>query len=123
MGLQFALHKENNAFYTDFPEAYWAVDNIAMGKDGSAVMVRFEFTAYPSREAKHLQNSRVAPLAFGGPVFPHVNSALYQWVGLFQAEEIFPNGMPVSEDAQKDIMYPFIKNYLGLSDAIDVLEQ
>lgn len=122
MGLQFTLPKENNAFYTDFPDAYWSVDNISMGKDGDAVMVRFEFTAYPSREAKLNQDAMVNQLAFGGPVFPHVNAALYRWVGLFQAIELFPEGMPIEESDQKDVLYAFVKSYLGLTDAIDVLE-
>jgi hypothetical protein len=122
MGLQFTLPKENNAFYTDVIDAYWSIDDIAMGKDGDAIMVRFEFTAYPSREAKLMQNTMVGQLMFGGPIFPHVNAALYQWIGLFQASEIFPDGMPIEESAQKDTLYPFIKDFLGLLDAIDVLE-
>ena len=123
MGLLCALHKEYNCLYQDFPTAYWSVDNIALGKDGDGVMVRFEFTAYPSREAKQQENTLVSQLLFGGPVFPHVQAALYQWVGLFSAVEIFPDGMPITEAAQKDVLYPFIKEYLQLSDAVDVLEE
>ena len=123
MGLQFSLHKEYNSLYQDFPTAYWSVDNIALGKDGDAVMVRFEFTAYPSREAKQQENTQVSPLSFGGSVFPHVQAALYQWVGLFSAAVIFPDGMPITEAAQKEVLYPFIKTYLQLSDAVDILEE
>jgi len=123
MALTMALLKENNPLYCDFPEAYWSIDDIAMGKIGAdEPMVRFSFTAYPSREAKYLTSQPIPGVGFGGAAKPVYEPALYHWEGQFRASDIFLDGMPVTESAQKAILYPFVKAYLGLTEAVDVLE-
>lgn len=123
MALRMALPKENNPAYMDFSDAYWCIDDIAMGKIGAdEPMVRFTFTAYPSREAKYKTSQPIPGFGFGSASKPVYEPALYRWEGQFRASDIFPTGMPVTEAAQKAILYPFVKTYLGLTNSVDVLE-
>lgn len=123
MGLIMPLPKENNPLYYDFPQAYWSIDEIVMGKIGAdEPIVRFTFTAYPSREAKGMTNQMIPNIGFGGASVSLYQSALYRWTGQFRAFNIFPDGMPITESAQKAILYPFVKSFLGLTNAVDVLE-
>ncbi len=124
MGLRMALKKENNGLYCEFPGAYWCIDDIAMGKDGATdVMVHFFFSAYPSREAKQMAGETAELLPFGGGPSHFYQPVLYRWEGLFRATDIFPDGMLVTEAAQKEVMYPFVKAYLNLTEAEDILEE
>lgn len=125
MGLSFDLQKEDNHLYNDFPDAYWSVDNIAFyTTTNNITMVRFDFNAYASRNAKQFRSSRITPtLQFGGPCSSVVDPLLYQWCGEFDASGIFPNGIPTSVSDQKSVLYVFIKSYLGLTEAVDVLEE
>jgi hypothetical protein len=124
MGLQFDLNKENNILYTDFYDAYWSIEDISIESYGGAVMVRFTFYAYPSRESKTktINLESVTQLDFGGAMSTVSNGRLYQWDGAFTASDVFPDGIPVTTEGQLEILYPYIKEYLGLSDAVDVLE-
>jgi hypothetical protein len=124
MGLSFDLRKEDNHLYCGFASAYWSIDGIAFyTTTGNITMVRFDFNAYASRDAKLLRSTAIAPLLqFGGPCSTVVDPLLYQWCGEFDAGAIFPNGIPTPVDEQKIVLYAFVKSYLGLSDAFDVLE-
>jgi hypothetical protein len=125
MGLSFTLNKEDNHLYCDFAEAYWSIDDIAFYTTGNNItMVRFNFNAYASRDAKLLRSTTITPLHhFGGPCSTVVDPLLYQWCGEFDASTIFPNGIPTSVNEQKIILYAFVKSYLNLTDAVDVLEE
>ena len=128
MGLLMDLPKENNALHHDFLAAYWAIENISFSSDGpdASVMVSFLLHAYPDREAKQKTNALaiVEPFRdFGESLGQTVAARLYRWAGLFPAVMIFTSGIPISRDAQLEILYPFVKSYLDLSDALDVLEE
>jgi hypothetical protein len=52
-----------------------------------------------------------------------VDARLYRWDALFPAAMIFTGGIPISRAGQLAVLYPFVKQYLNLVDAIDVLEK
>lgn len=127
MGLLMDLPKECNSLHHDFNQAYWSIEDISFASQGSdgSVMVAFMFHAYPDREAKRktLLFEEALPFrTFGGPITQTVNARLYRWAGLFTASLIFPNGIPTTRNGQMAAMYPYVKSYLNLGDATDVLE-
>ena len=128
MGIMMRLPKEANTLYYDFESAYWAIENISFGSQGGdgSVMVSFLFSAYPNRDAKQKTTSleQVQQFStFGGPTSMMYEAQLYQWAGIFRASDIFLHGIPTSFTEQLAILYPFIKAYLNLDEATDVLEE
>ncbi len=122
------VDKSQNTLFHQFTGAYWAIENVAFGSDGAdgSVMVSFNFSAYPSRESKKAMEQKVTPVSngtFGGPVMNIVESTLYRWSGMFRASDIFAVGIPVLKEEQLEILYPFVKSYLNLTEAVDVLEE
>jgi hypothetical protein len=128
MGILMQLPKEANTLYFHFDTAYWAIENVSFGSQGGdgSVMVSFLFTAYPNRDAKQKTASleQVQQFSmFGGPISTMYEAQLYRWAGLFRASDIFAHGIPTSFTEQLAILYPFVKTYLNLADATDVLEE
>jgi hypothetical protein len=131
MAFQMNLAKENNHMYMDV-SAYWCIEDVVMdtsvsytedGKDTQTV-VSFVLRAYPSRAAKMKTGVPVATsLGFGGPASIAVNSALYEWRAVFKVEDVFSGDVPATLNGQLAVLYPFVKNYLGINDAIDVIEE
>ena len=124
MAILMNLPKEDNVLYTDFPNAYWCIEGIVFSSMEGVPYVRFEFSAYASREAKYKNLAPIeATLSHGGPSGIAYNPRLHYWEAVFPAVDIFPEGLPLAESEQKDILYSFIKSYMGLSDFVDVLEE
>lgn len=122
MGLLADLSKESNVMGIDWNKAYWCIDTIRIDSNQQSVVI--ELNAYPSRESRLMQNQPlVADYGFGTPSDMAVDGILYTWQGCFSLEQAFPNGIPISLDEQKAILYPLVKDYLGLSDWEDVIEQ
>lgn len=120
MGLKLTLSKENNCLCTEFKDAYWVVTNISY----SLTAVSFYLICYPSREARHLDNTPIttSSLPIGGPPLSVVKTELYRWRGQFAISSIFPHGIPIKPDDQMRILYSFVKAYTGLA-FDDVLEE
>lgn len=118
------LPKEHNHMYYDFPDAYWRIEDINFGNVEGITKVSFRFTAYPNKEASLKWYEETQPmLNFGGPNGYNVENRLYTWVALFDANEIFTNGIPATEAEQRNVLYNFIKLYLELTDYEDVFEE
>jgi len=123
MALQMPLDKENNHLYVDWESAYWVVENIRVGNQNGLATVAFDFCAYPSREARLAFLMPIASnLPFGGPSRIAVEPILYQWTAVFPATSVFGESLPLTESGQRAVLYPFVKTYLGLAEAVDVLE-
>lgn len=123
MGLIAPLLKRDNHLHVDFPDAYWSIDNIGFYTSNGITMLRFDFCAYPSREVKLDAGKTLSPaLEFGGPCSQVVEPVLYRWAAEFDAGLVFPSGIPTSVDAQKEILYPMVKGFLQMTDAVNVLE-
>lgn len=118
MGLQLTLEKEKNQMYHTFTDAYWAIKEIRYTTE----LLYGRLICYPSRDASHKQGEKVeSSLNVGGSYFPIVESSLYQWEFSSNIADIFPTGIPLSEDEQKTAIYNWIKSYTGLP-FVDVLE-
>ena len=116
MGLSFKLAKENNSLYTDFDNAYWAIDNICIYPEADSTFVHFEVWAYPSREARKHNNEAMegSTLSFGGASHTIVDSRLYRFFCECPANTVFTAGVPTERSKQKDICYSYFKkNYLN----------
>ena len=122
MGFLANLSKESNVKGIDWNKAYWCIDTIRIDSNQQSVVI--ELNAYPSRESRLMQNQPlVADYGFGTPSDMMVDGILYTWQGCFSLKQAFPNGIPISLDKQKAILYPLVKDYLGLSDWEDVIEE
>lgn len=119
MGLRLTLSKENNSLFTEFKDAYWVVTNVSY----SLTSVSFNLICYPSREARHLDNTPLSAssLPIGGASLSVIKPELYRWRGQFAIAQIFPNGIPINPDEQIKTIYSFVKSCTGLS-FDDVLE-
>lgn len=119
MGLQLTLAKENNRLYHDFTGAYWSADDITY----TTSVVRFTLHCYPSREAKYKHNNNMPASTLPiGSASPNIYfTILYSWETYVMITDIFPTGIPLSEDEQKTAIYNWIKSYTGLP-FVDVLE-
>lgn len=123
MALKMLLKKEHNHLHYDFPDAYWRIEDVNFGNlDGNTIVV-FKLAAYPNRGSAQMLNQEVGSIsAFGSPANTLINNILYGWVASFRADTIFTDGIPLLESEQRAILYPFVKEYLNLTDAVDVLE-
>lgn len=118
MGLQLTLEKEKNQMYHTFEDAYWAVKEIRYTTEDMYA----KLLCYPSRESSHVQGIVVSSsLTVGGSYLPIVDSALYQWEFTAPISEVFPDGIPLSQNEQKTAIYEWVKSYTGLPFE-DVLE-
>ncbi len=119
MGLKLTLSKENNRLYYDFIDAYWSVDAITY----TTKTVSFTLNCYPSREAKYKHNANMGTSTLPvGSASPEVYfTILYSWETYAMITDIFPEGIPLSEDEQKTAIYEWVKTYTGLPFE-DVLE-
>lgn len=120
MGLKLTLGKENNRLYHTFTDAYWAID----GLNYTTTVIRFTLNCYPSREAKYKHNSQMSESMLSiGSASPLIYfTILYSWDTYVNITDIFPSGIPLSEDEQKTAIYNWIKSYTGLPFE-DVLEE
>ena len=120
MGLQLTLTKENNSLYTDFPNAYWCVEDVGYRIN----MVGFNLYASPSREAKQ-KNALAQPiqstLPFGSATVPYYNTRIYNFFAEMPINVIFPNGIPLSRNDQMTAIYNWIKQDTNLP-FVDILE-
>lgn len=117
MGLKLTLPKSDNPIGIDFVDAYWAISNIEfITANGGDAMLRFKLYTYPSREAKYLHNTIVpdSNIQFGASESQKYSTVLHVWSELMKAEVVFPNGIPLKESDQKDVLYKFVKEYTGL---------
>ncbi len=123
MGLLMDLKKENNGLYMDILPAYWSIEDVRFENAEGESYTLFSLLAYPSRESKLVQRQEVtSSLGFGGPSGEVVDSVLYRWDALFKTDLIFPQGIPIQEAEQKDAVYPFVIDYLELTDYEPVFE-
>lgn len=124
MGLLMKLPKEDNALYTDFDQAYWSIEDIMFANGNGEAYVEFGFYAYPSRESKarNMEPLPTPSFAFGGATGIAFSTRLYQWQETVGVAQLFPDGIPLSESAQKDVLYSYVKERCGLVDYTDVLE-
>lgn len=124
MGIKMKLHKTDNVLYADFDNAYWSIDNIIFATQNGTAYTSFEFNTYASREAKskmlHLMEEQVFDV--GGAMGLAYSPLLHTWQATFPTLDIFPDGIPVAESDQKDVLYSFIKSHLGLTDYQNILE-
>lgn len=124
MGLKLAIAKQDNVLYTDFIDAYWKIDSIMFTNMGGESYVTFSLDAYPSRESS---KKTLEPISYSGtiPVGGAAGIAygprLWHWEASFKTSEVFPSGIPMTESAQKDVLYQLVKSYTGLPFS-DVLE-
>ena len=121
MGFKARLSKTSNVMGLDWEEAYWKIDCVRIDSNAQTIVV--ELKAYPTREAMLLQNSTLeADYQFGTPTSESVDCVLYTWQGGFPLATVFPDGIPTSLSDQKAILYPLVKQFLGITDWEDVLE-
>ena len=121
MGLQMTLTKDKNKLYHDFQNAYWAITDLVHNTDS----VSFLLEAFPSREAKLKDRTPMESSGIGdgfGTGGIMVRSSLFEWRGVFEIQDIFPNGIPIGRNAQYTAEYNFIKEYTELP-FTDVLEE
>ena len=112
MGLQMTLPKDKNHMDVDFIDAYWAITELNYDMVG----LHFKLACYPSREARLLEGTKIEEPSIGGyglcqPVY---NPELYSWGPYFSINSVFPEGIPLSRDAQLTQIYNFVKEYTGL---------
>ena len=113
MGFLINLPKNSNAMYTDYPNAYWYLDNIRTIYEENVQKVLYDVSAYPSREVKNMEGYwLVAAYPFGDPTSSRVNACLYRFTDNHPTAEIFPNGMPSDLNEVKRILYTHFKAFL-----------
>lgn len=125
MGMLFELNKNENYLGIDFSEAYWAVDDVGVGEQSGVFGLGMTLHAYPSRESKKLTEERavVGQKPFGASTSYNYNAVLYEFNLFLPVDIAFPDGtVPASMDALKERAYGIIKEYLNLSDVVDVFE-
>lgn len=121
MGMQKVLLAQNNGLKVDFPNAYWRIENIIFSTEGADFYVSFQLHAYASYESAS-NNDEVTPLGVGTTTI--YSTVLYKWNAIEKWSVISTGLVPITEEGQKSILYPFIKSQVPyLSDAIDVLEE
>ena len=113
MGFLINLPKGSNAMYTDYPDAYWYLDNIRTIYEDGVQKVLYDVSAYPSREVKNNDGRwLVATYTFGDPTNSRVNACLYRFTDKHPTSEIFPSGMPSNLNEVKRILYTHFKAFL-----------
>lgn len=114
MGFLIALPKESNGMYTDYPNAYWYLDNIRTIYENGTQLVLYDVSAYPSRDVKNHQGYWLkSAYPFGNPMRTNVDACLYRFTDKHPAVELFPDGMPADLSQVKSILYNHFKTYLN----------
>lgn len=123
MGLQLTVYKEDNALYADFVNAYWRIDNIVFSNANGVGYVSFELNTYPSRESANMNLHSITSNTFpvGGATAIAYSTKIRTWLATFKSADVFTEGIPLTETAQKDVLYALVKSYTGLP-FTDVLE-
>lgn len=123
MGLQLTVYKEDNALYADFVNAYWRIDNIVFSNANGVGYVSFELNTYPSRESANMNLHSITSNTFpiGGATAIAYSTKIRTWLATFKSADVFTEGIPLTESAQKDVLYTLVKSYTGLP-FTDVLE-
>lgn len=123
MGIIMKLAKEDNILYTDFDNAYWSIEDVTFQSSEGVTYVTFSFKTYPSKAAKDKMLVPIEPtLSYGSSTGIAYNPLLHTFDASFKAADLFPDGIPITEAGQKDILYAFVKSYLSLTNYTDVLE-
>lgn len=125
MGFLINLPKESNHMYTDYPTAYWYLDDIRTIYEEGVQKVLYDVSAYPSREVKNNDGRWLVPAyPFGDPTNSRVNACLYKFTDKHPTSEIFPSGMASNLNEVKKALYEHFKKYLDSVGVayIDVLE-
>lgn len=113
MGFLINLPKKSNHMYTDYPNAYWYLDNIRTIYEDGVQQVLYDVSAFPSREVKNNEGLwLVSAYPFGYPTKSQVDSCLYRFTDKHLAAEIFPIGMPSDLNEVKSILYNHFKTFL-----------
>ena len=112
MGLKLTLDIENSYIAVRYVDAYWKLENVRY----STTEVGAELFCYPSREASQLNLVPMPSptLPIGAPIKNVYEPRLYRWNILADIVDIFPNGIPLDENAQKTAIYIWVKSYTGL---------
>ena len=110
--------------YKDFPDAYWKVDSIMFTNMDGESYVTFSLDAYPDRDSSKkmlnsIEYSNTIPI--GGTPKIAYEPRLWHWEASFKTSDVFPSSIPITESAQKDVLYQLVKSYTGLP-FVDVLE-
>ena len=114
MGLKLTLPYTANSIGADFIDAYWVIQDLRYETQSDGLYVVFWLNCYPSREASKLTGQPVEGLPIGNPMLAVYNGKLYEFLGLVRADELFPEGIPVSLDEQKTVIYNWIKKTTDL---------
>lgn len=125
MGLKLTIQKEDNYLYHDFVDAYWKIDEIVFSNLDGESYVSFVLNAYPSREASKMMLKNIeytGDMTVGGTPSIAYNPRLWHWEASFKTMDVFPNGIPITESEQKDVLYQLVKAYTNLP-FVDVLEE
>ena len=113
MGLKYSLKSDQNHICLDFIDAYWVIEEIKYINNNAIGILR----CFPSREISKKEGCRYTgweTIKIGGPAFQYVKACLWEWEFMFPVEEVFPYGIPISEDEQKTAIYNWIKDYTGI---------
>lgn len=113
MGLKYSLNSDQNHIGIDFIDAYWVIEEIKYINNNAIGVLR----CFPSREISKKEGYRYTgweTIKIGGPAFQYVKACLWEWEFMFPVEEVFPYGIPISEDEQKTAIYNWIKDYTKL---------
>lgn len=114
MGLKLTLPKTANGIGCDFIDAYWVIEDLRYEMQESGLFAIFWLNCYPTREAYELTGHSVGNIGIGRPILAVYNGKLYEFIGLERVERLFPDGIPVSSDEQKTVLYNYIKSTSGL---------
>lgn len=109
MGLKMTLPKTANALGTDFVDAYWVIQELRYETQEDGLFIVFWLNCYPDRESSKLTGQPVQGLNIGRPMSEVYNGKLYEFLGLVRASDLFPQGIPVSIDDQKTVIYNWVK--------------
>lgn len=118
MALKITLPKASNHLYYDFVDAYFVVESVSFYDENGESKIHFEFNGYPSREARKVDGVAIpteSAIPFGGAFYPIYSTKIYQWAANLAAEMVFPEGIPVSIDARKTVLYNTVKEMLDES--------
>ena len=120
MGLKLTITKEQNHLYTDFIDAYWAIEELSYDTDNCY----FRLAAYPSREAKKMNLVPITDKSFpvGTSAQPVTSTMIYRWEAIIAIKDIFSSYLPLDSNVQKTMIYNFIKAHTGMP-FIDVFEE
>lgn len=125
MGLKLAIGENENHLGIAFPNAYWALDNIAIGESNGIFGVSIVLRAYPSRESRKKTEANgdiTSNVGFGGATIPYYNGVIYEFRDFVAVNTVYPNGVPSTLDGLKQGAYIYLKDYFQEIPFEDVFE-